>query len=207
MKKHLYLIFIFTVLIFSWEFNKQDLAIASGSNNIPEQAIRLRIIANSDSVEDQILKRRVRDLVTAKIDPSTESISNIDDARILIQQQLPEIKQLVDEAVKESGINYTKQSTVDFGIVPFPTKMYGETVYPAGNYEALRITIGNGEGQNWWCVLFPPLCFVDMTTGDAVSEPNGIVAKSDMNNNPDVEVRFFLVDLFNKIIDIIKSIF
>jgi len=72
MKKHLYLIFIFTVLIFSWEFNKQDLAIASGSNNIPEQAIRLRIIANSDSVEDQILKRRVRDLVTAKIDPSTE---------------------------------------------------------------------------------------------------------------------------------------
>ena len=73
--------------------------------------------------------------------------------------------------MKQKGYPYAVHT--DVGQVPFPTKLYGNTVYPAGNYEALRIVIGSGLGQNWWCVLFPPLCFVDIASGDAIPNTGG----------------------------------
>ena len=91
-----------------------------------------------------------------------ENPQSLEDAKELTRH-LPEIRQLVGEELKKRGITYSY--TVELGVVPFPTKLYGGTVYPAGDYDAARITLGEGQGQNWWCVLFPPLCFIDGGAG------------------------------------------
>lgn len=134
---------------------------------IPNEAIRLRILANSDSEKDQALKRKVRDQVKAQIDTWVADLTSIDDARLIIQSRIPELEQTVAQVLKEEG---SKQSyKVEFGKhIKFPTKLYGNFLYPAGEYEAVLVTLGKGEGANWWCVLFPPLCFLDFSSGTAV---------------------------------------
>ncbi|MBD1372115.1 stage II sporulation protein R [Hazenella sp. IB182357] len=145
-----------------------DEKIQNEEQSIPEQAVRLRILANSDSVQDQMVKRKIRDEVIKEIKSWTVKPKTIDEARAMISERLPLFEKIANETIANQG--YTYQAKVDFGEVPFPTKLYGDQIYPAGNYEALRITVGAGNGDNWWCVLFPPLCFVDMETGDAVQE-------------------------------------
>ncbi|MCS1352313.1 stage II sporulation protein R [Mechercharimyces sp. CAU 1602] len=177
---------------------------------IPEESIRLRILANSDTVQDQALKQKVRDAVLEEMGGWVNQPNTLVEARSLVKDHIPTFEGLAAKIVKQHGYDY--EVDVDFGQVPFPTKMYGNRVYPAGEYEALRITIGEGEGDNWWCVLFPPLCFVDMSNGDAVSEDEKIsqatamVAEAEALANPvtrtvttstkdkPVEVRFFFVD-------------
>ena len=124
---------------------------------IPDEAIRLRILANSDSQKDQEIKHRVRDAVNAEISKWVENLTSIDEARNLIQERLPQIQKLAEQVVREHNVNHQVQ--VDFGMIPFPTKLYGEYLYPAGEYEAILVTIGQGKGSNWWCVLYPPLSF------------------------------------------------
>jgi stage II sporulation protein R len=100
----------------------------------------------------------------------------------------------------------TYGSQVEMGLIPFPTKLYGNRLYPAGDYEGLLITLGAGQGENWWCVLFPPLCFVDFGSGEALVDENESDAE-DQNSSAqgqeeeqkEIEVRFFLVELFMKI--------
>lgn len=134
---------------------------------IPGQAIRLRILANSDKGSDQALKRQVRDAVNAKISVWVKDLTSIKEARTVIRSKLPEIQATAEEVVKEKGS--TQTVNVKFAKVQFPTKLYGDFLYPAGMYEAILVTLGKGEGANWWCVLFPPLCFLDFSNGVAVS--------------------------------------
>lgn len=134
---------------------------------IPGQAIRLRILANSDLNADQALKHKVRDAVTAKISVWVKDLTSYNQARKVIESKLPELRKTAEEVVKQQGSKQTVK--VQFGKVQFPTKLYGDFLYPAGEYEALLITLGKGEGANWWCVLFPPLCFLDFSNGVAVS--------------------------------------
>lgn len=184
---------------------------ASGDVEIPDQAIRLRILANSDRVEDQRLKRQVRDEVIKEMETWVRKPRTIEEARQVIKQHLPRFEQIAEETVARHGFSYPVQ--VDFGLVPFPTKLYGDKVYPAGNYEALRITLGEGKGDNWWCVLFPPLCFVDMSNGDAVPKENNktlsaSIASSDQvyaaqikkEKKDSVEVRFLILEKLNDIL-------
>ncbi|MCY9074994.1 stage II sporulation protein R, partial [Bacillus inaquosorum] len=135
---------------------------------IPDEAIRLRILANSDSNQDQQLKRHIRDAVNKEITTWVEDITSIEEARRVIRSKLPEIKDIAKETMEEEGAN--QSISVDFDKISFPTKLYGNMVYPAGEYEAILITLGNGDGANWWCVLFPPLCFLDFSNGEAVKE-------------------------------------
>ena len=129
----------------------------------------------------------------------------IEEARKVMKEHLPFFQQLAEKTLQKHGLDYDVK--VDFGKVSFPTKLYGDHLYPAGKYEALRITLGQGEGENWWCVLFPPLCFVDMSTGDAISKTStsstlasgqALAAPSSTNETLSeedlVEVRFFLLD-------------
>lgn len=148
--------------------SSQDYDIASpvSSTSIPKEALRLRIIANSDSAKDQELKREVRDAVVVECGSLLKNAKNSDEARQIVMAHIPEFTDIALAVIHARGYNYSVQTEV--GKVPFPTKVYGNRVYPAGNYEALRIIIGKGLGQNWWCVLFPPLCFVDISDGDAV---------------------------------------
>lgn len=178
----------------SWEGNTTDAAIANGP--IPEQSIRLRVLANSDSPEDQWLKREVRDEIIEAMKSYVGDISDVKQAREIMGKHLPEINEMVQKAVYDRGFTY--KTDVVLGQVEFPTKMYGDYVYPAGNYEALRVTIGEGLGQNWWCVLFPPLCFVDMANGEAVNPDEGNVPEQGQQQ---VKVKFFLIEWISNIFD------
>lgn len=135
---------------------------------IPSDAIRLRILANSDSESDQALKRQVRDAVNKEITKWVANLTSKAEARKLLQAKLPEIKTIAEQVVAENQSTQTVQ--VDFSKVQFPTKLYGQFLYPAGKYDAILITLGQGKGANWWCVLYPPLCFLDFSNGVAVSE-------------------------------------
>ncbi|QGQ93463.1 stage II sporulation protein R [Paenibacillus psychroresistens] len=160
------MVFAIIILITCWESNRNNIALADSA--IPEQSIRLRILANSDSIADQVMKRKVRDVVIAQMNTWVKEPDGIEYARRVVREQLPAMQMLVQKELASHGYNYGAQ--VELGQVPFPTKMYGNRVYPAGEYEALRITLGRGDGQNWWCVLFPPLCFVDAISGEAVGK-------------------------------------
>lgn len=166
MKRTLLLGFTLLVLMMSWE-GQLTSANVLDNGPIPQESIRLRIIANSDSVQDQWLKREVRDALIAQMETWADDISSFEEAQEVVAANLPVLQEVVDKTVRERGFSYT--AVVDFGQVPFPTKLYGSYVYPAGDYEALRVRIGEAKGQNWWCVLFPPLCFIDMSNGDAVA--------------------------------------
>lgn len=160
---------------------------------IPDDAIRLRILANSDDEADQQLKRQVRDHVNEKITKWVENIADIDEARALIQDRLPEIEAAVAEVLA------TENSTDDYEVeydenVTFPVKLYGDYLYPAGEYEAILITIGEGEGANWWCVLFPPLCFLDFSNGASVAEASTDDEIEELEEEEEVEVKFFLFE-------------
>lgn len=157
--------FIWIFLFVSWEYDRNQIALAAGE--IPQQAVRLRILAHSDAPYDQWLKNRVRDEIIAYVESGHLQADDIDSARAEIAARLPELERLVGDVLKSYGYDYAY--TVELGKTDFPAKMYGRRIYPAGEYEALKITIGSGRGRNWWCVLFPPLCFVDVTSNKAES--------------------------------------
>ena len=135
---------------------------------IPNDAIRLRILANSDSKSDQALKRLVRDEVNKAITVWVSDLTSKEEARKVLHSRLPEIQRIAEQVVRKQ--NSKQDVQVELGKVEFPTKLYGQFLYPAGQYEAVLITLGEGTGANWWCVLFPPLCFLDFSNGVAVSE-------------------------------------
>lgn len=147
-------------------YGQQTNAGANAVVAIPDEAIRLRILANSDADKDQQLKRKVRDAVNAQINGWVAELTSVDEAKRVIRSHLPEIEQTVARVLRQEQSSQSYH--VQFGSVQFPTKVYGNYVYPAGTYDALLITLGEGKGANWWCVLFPPLCFLDFSNGDAV---------------------------------------
>ena len=117
---------------------------------------------------DQALKRLVRDEVNKEITVWVSDLTSKEEARNVIQSRLPEIQKIAEQVYRKQ--NSKQDVHVEFGEVEFPTKLYGQFLYPAGQYEAVLITLGEGTGANWWCVLFPPLCFLDFSNGVAVSE-------------------------------------
>ena len=121
--------------------------------------IRLHILANSNSVEDQALKYMVRDAVIKTMQKEFAESKNIDESRTILLNQLVQLEAKAEKYIAEGG--YTYQVKADYGIFEFPVRDYGQFILPAGKYEALRLIIGEGKGANWWCVLFPPLCFVE----------------------------------------------
>lgn len=186
------MVFAIIMLISCWESNRNNVALADSA--IPEQSIRLRILANSDTVEDQAMKRLVRDAVIAQMNTWVKQPDGIEAARRIVRAQLPALREVVGRELAAHGYSYPYQ--VELGNVPFPTKMYGNRVYPAGDYEALRITLGRGVGQNWWCVLFPPLCFVDAVSGEAVGKDpsSDAAAKPSLQIKSKKQIHFFLWD-------------
>lgn len=204
MKKLSWILFAFIILIMSWE-NQRSMAALFTETAIPENSIRLRIIANSDAPQDQMLKREIRDNINSYLATKVENLDSIDQAREKMKAEIPTLEEIVEQTITKSGFTY--DSKVELGVVPFPTKMYGQYVYPAGDYEALRVTVGQGNGQNWWCVLFPPLCFVDINTGDAVEKGDqqqaqgdeGETEKEEGSTLPKVQVKFFVFEIFQKL--------
>lgn len=133
------------------------------TSNIRNEVFRLHVIANSNSKEDQDLKYKVRDDVLEYVEKISENANSKEDVINIVNENLKNIKQIAEKTVKNEGFNY--EVNINIGNFSFPTKEYGDISLPSGFYDALKIEIGNASGQNWWCVMFPPLCFVDITTG------------------------------------------
>lgn len=144
----------------STAYTKESEEIVEGLSN---SLIRFHVIANSDSDEDQALKVKVKDEVVKSMQVLLKDSGSIDESREIISTHINEIKSLSEEVVKNNG--FTDQVTIAVQQQTFPLKKYGDIVLPPGKYEALVIKIGAAEGKNWWCILFPPLCFVDATHG------------------------------------------
>lgn len=176
------------------------------SRGLEENIIRLHVVANSDSQEDQALKTDVKNAVVEYMASKLKGSSDINESKEIIDANIENIRELVCKTIKTYEKNY--QVEIDTGKFPFPTKTYGDISLPAGNYQALRIKIGKGEGSNWWCVLFPPLCFVDVTHGavpDSVKEElrnnlteeeYGIITTADSEKDIPIKIRFKIIEFF-----------
>lgn len=158
-KRILFLIILFTLYIFvSCYFYT-----INSLNSIEDKVFRLHIIANSDSEEDQNLKYQVRDNIISYMNDICKDASSKEDAIKLAQKHIGDLKKIADYTIIDNGFNYT--SNVEIGNYKFPTKYYGNISLPSGYYDALEIKLGKNSGQNWWCVLYPSLCFVDVSSG------------------------------------------
>lgn len=143
------------------------------SSHLSNNVFRLHVIANSDSKEDQNLKYKIRDAVINYMDLISGNITSKEEVITLVNEHLEDFKTIANRVVFENGYDYTVH--IEIGNFSFPTKKYGDISLPAGFYDALRIKIGKAEGQNWWCVMFPPLCFVDVSTGIVPEESKEIM--------------------------------
>ena len=139
--------------------NKETFSLERRGQNL----IRFHVLANSDSPEDQQLKLKVRDKVIAYVSGILEGLENVDETREALLNNMDNIQAIARQEIIDNGFDFNV--AVNLGEHVFPTKRYGNVIFPAGNYEALRVIIGDGYGQNWWCVMFPPLCFVDVKHG------------------------------------------
>lgn len=131
---------------------------------IPDDAIRIRIIANSNSDYDQEKKKQIREEVQLYMQNLLKDAKTVSDARIIINNNLNNIKNNLDNYLTQ--INYEKTYTINFGLNYFPEKEYKGIKYKEGLYESLLITLGEGKGKNWWCVLFPPICLLEAEEKD-----------------------------------------
>ena len=129
--------------------------------HLAEEVLRFHVLANSDSDEDQALKLKVRDAVREVLEENMPEMEDAADTKAWIRTNIDAIEEISRETVDAEGAEYPVNAAVT--TCWFPDKSYGDVTFPAGNYEALRIEIGAAEGHNWWCVLYPGLCFLDTT--------------------------------------------
>ena len=148
------------------------------SNDIAESVFRLHVIANSDSAEDQNLKYIVRDNIIAYMNKINNATNKLDVIN-LAKEHLNDFKKIAQQTVFDEGYNYSV--SVEIGNFNFPTKHYGDISLPSGNYDALQIKLGSAKGQNWWCVMFPPLCFVNVSSG-IVPDDSKKMMKHELSN-------------------------
>ncbi len=163
MKKFLLAIGIGFICLFILNSNFKSTEAALASN-----VIRFHVLANSDEAYDQDLKLKVRNRVIKEMEQFFDSNGDIKSARCAISDNIEKIENIARDEIEKNGYNYDVKASL--GNSYFPTKNYGEIVLPEGSYEALKIEIGKARGQNWWCVLFPPLCFVDESCVSCSSE-------------------------------------
>ena len=138
------------------------------SESYKEKLIRFHVIANSDTEEDQELKLKVRDEIISYLQPKLENSSSIEESEKIITSEYDNLQSISRETILDNGYEYDVKVGIEYS--NFPTKQYSNVILPAGEYKALKVVIGEGKGKNWWCVMFPPLCFVD--------EENGVIDKS-----------------------------
>lgn len=175
------------------------------SSNISDSVFRLHIIANSDTVEDQNLKYKVRDKLLNYMNSLCTNITSKEEAILTVENHKEDFKNIALEVIHEEGFNYSVN--INIGNFKFPTKTYGDISLPAGLYDALRVEIGNASGQNWWCVMFPSLCFIDISSGiieedskelleDSLSKESYMVVSD--NSNTIVKFKFKILEFFGK---------
>lgn len=176
------------------------------SKDICESVLRLHVIANSDTKEDQELKLKVRDNVLSYMNTICKNARNKEEAIQIAESHIDEFKQIALNTISENGYDYSVNLKI--GNFSFPTKTYGDISLPSGYYDALRIEIGKAKGQNWWCVMFPPLCFVDVSSGivpeDSKEEMKSNLSEEEFTLISDqqdatINFKFKLIELFQNV--------
>lgn len=169
MKKINFYILIFTMISITFLGASNRIKSVQAMNNdnlvnsISEKIIRFHVLANSNSEEDQQLKIKVKDEIIKYMFPKLENSNSLDESRQILNENKEEIIKIANKCIRENGYDYSV--SVEFERENFPEKVYGNITLPQGEYEAFRILIGQAKGENWWCVMFPPVCFVDITKG------------------------------------------
>lgn len=198
MKKHIFELVIIFILVATLSLG----AFADTTQkNISEKLIRLHVIANSDTQEDQEVKLKVRDRILEYVTELTEGCSDISEAREKIEERLPELTKIAESVLSSNGFDYSAKAELSDEF--FPTREYGSFSLPAGDYNALRIHLGKADGKNWWCVLFPPLCLsaaeaetVDLLETSGLSENEIKLMTSD---DIEYKYKFGIVEFFQNL--------
>ncbi len=170
------------------------------------ELIRLHVVANSDNDDDQNLKKKIRNKIINQLDNQFTCLNNIRDVRKVVFTNIPLIENIAINEIKQSNKNYSVKATL--GKYPFPTKWYGNFILPAGDYEALKVVLGEGKGANWWCVLFPPLCFVDITSSlsENPKELNEILNKYNLDEDDvNINIKIKFIEIIKEKINKIKN--
>lgn len=197
------------------KFEKSDIT------EISSKLVRFHVIANSDSTEDQAVKLKVRDAILNGLGDSLEKCKTRDASLLFLKNKTNYIEKISDKILRDNGKTYKAKAMI--GNFNFPIKSYGKITLPAGKYTALRVVLGDGDGKNWWCVMFPPLCFIDITRGLTSEETDKSLGKV-LNQNeiskittlnkknnatyqkkenkylkPNIEFRFKAIDMIKKL--------
>ena len=167
---------------------------------LEQDLIRLHVVAASDSTEDQAVKLQVRDALIANLDEQLKNLTDVDQAKAYIQQYIPQLESIANQVLDQVGS--TDRARIRLTEEEFPLREYETFSLPAGVYQSLRVIIGDGEGQNWWCVVFPGLCY--SATADGVEEMAVSAGFSDELANTltledGYELRFFLLDCLGRV--------
>ncbi len=157
------IILILSLLLFLYTITCAISYVSAVSTDISDSVFRLHVIANSNSDEDQALKYKVRDNLLNYMNNICKDCSSKEESINIVSSHQKEFKQVALETIKNEGYSYDVK--IEIGNFEFPTKQYGDISLPAGFYDALKVEIGKAEGRNWWCVMFPSLCFVDISSG------------------------------------------
>ena len=177
---------------------------AAQCEDIPEHVLRLHVLANSDSQEDQTLKLQVRDRILQESAGMLDGVRNKEEAEQRIRETLPALQRAAEDEIEQRG--YTYPVTVELEQTYFPTREYEQVTLPAGTYEALRVCIGAAEGHNWWCVVFPSLCLPATSEGFAdAAETAGFPGSlnSALTGEAGYELHFYLLDAMGKLENIL----
>ena len=174
-----------------------------------DKLIRFHVIANSDSDKDQKLKLKVRDEVISYLQPKLENSNSIEESEKIIKNEYKTFENISKKVISKNGYNYIVKVGLEYS--NFPAKQYSSVVLPAGKYKALRIIIGEGKGKNWWCVMFPPLCFIDDQNGIIdektdkklkevlTEEEYDLIMAKNKNEVKNLEFKFKITEVFQNI--------
>lgn len=173
------------------------------ADRLSPSLLRFHILANSDSAKDQEIKLEVRSLILDYMQEHLDGDADKEQTVEYLQNHQSEVEQLADRYLKENGFDY--QAELELTNCYFPTRVYDDMVFPCGYYDAARITLGKGDGHNWWCVLYPRLCFVDAVCREVPEESKRkLAAKLEegdylalRDNRPKVEIRFLMLPFLN----------
>lgn len=167
---------------------------------IYDSVLRLHVIANSDSDADQALKLKVRDALLEHSSDLFMSCGDRSEAALVIEENRGLLEEIARNTIIAEGYDYPV--AIELGEEKYPTRSYGEVCFPAGNYLSLRVIIGEGEGQNWWCVLFPPMCLSAAAYSDTETIPLGLTGEQykliTETDDPKYTVRFKILEVFGK---------
>ena len=223
MKRYNNFIVILVLLIFTLNgcckndiINNKDNSLELETLNyeeIKDKLIRFHVIANSDTEEDQSLKLKVRDKVVEALSEKLKGVTSLEEAEIILNDNIDYVNNIAKDVILNNNYDYEVNTMLSYE--NFPDKVYGDYVFPQGNYEAFRVIIGSGQGRNWWCVMFPSLCFVDESKSDVNSDnlkqeiEDKIVhimnvKRKEINNlnNENGDIKFK-----SKMVDVVKNLF